>query len=97
MHATIRWVGPDGPRSTPRRYVNVHDLIACPTCGARVDESCRTTTHHRRTPHVDRLTPQLCPCGASRRGRFRTYCPRCAEFRNRLAKASYMRRKRAAA
>jgi hypothetical protein len=73
----------------------VHDLIACATCRARVDESCKTSSGKRRRPHDLRFAPQLCPCGNSRGGPKRKLCPSCAEISTREAKRDYMRRRRA--
>lgn len=56
----------------------VHDLVACPTCRARVDECCRTPSGHTRPPHKSRLAPRLCPCGAPL-ARRRRYCDPCRD------------------
>lgn len=58
--------------------VNVHDLRACTTCPARVDEHCRTADGERaHKPHAGRLTPRLCPCGELPLGTSR-HCGGCA-------------------
>jgi hypothetical protein len=77
-----------------RRAINVHDLIACPTCRARVDEVCRTETGHSTKPHASRLAPRLCPCGANVRPQA-TYCHDCAREEMRRSKRDYLRRRRA--
>lgn len=63
------------PEPEPRR---IHDLIACPTCHARVDETCRTRSGHTTTPHSSRLAPRLCPCGSQLAAR-RRYCDPCRD------------------
>lgn len=39
------------------------ELIACPTCMAKVKESCKTSGGNVTAPHVDRLVPRRCECG----------------------------------
>lgn len=89
--SSILWVGRDGiARLTPRRPVNLNDLIACPTCFAAVDECCRTPSGNKVLPHKGRLAPRLCPCGRVPHPGFR-YCRRCqpimAKRRRELARA----------
>ncbi|WP_425490171.1 zinc finger domain-containing protein [Nocardioides soli] len=48
------------PGLTP---ADVAKMIACPTCRARVDQMCRTTTGRTRSPHPTRLVIKRCPCG----------------------------------
>lgn len=79
----------------PPPLVDVHQLIACPTCRARVDETCKSATGHRTTPHASRLAPRLCPCGASLAPR-RRLCDPCAAKALRVSKRDYLRRRRAA-
>lgn len=73
-----------------------HDLVACVTCHARVDEACRTSTGRRRRPHDLRVAPHLCPCGRRRGGPGRQLCDGCRDRLNRESKRDYMRRVRAA-
>lgn len=56
--------------------VKVANLIACPTCGAKVGQGCRTPGGWSTRPHADRLAPRLCPCGARPEGA-RRYCEPC--------------------
>lgn len=92
---TVRWVRrglvlvadlePPPPSPAPRP---VHELIACPTCRARVDESCRTPAGNVREPHTTRLVARTCPCGASLAPR-KQLCERC---RQAARTATYRRR-----
>lgn len=59
----VKYEPEPAPDPEPPAPIRVHDLIACPTCHARVDERCRSATGTPRVPHVNRLAPQLCPCG----------------------------------
>lgn len=74
---------------------SVAGLIACPTCHARVGQTCRTKTGHTTTPHFSRLVPRLCQCGALLASKSR-YCPPCRDEVNRVNKRDYLRRRRAA-
>lgn len=70
---------PVPPPPTPSaRPSPMHALIACGTCGARVDESCRTVNGHTTKPHEGRVAPRLCPCGAPLAYRKR-YCTPCRD------------------
>jgi hypothetical protein len=94
----LRWV--------PRRHIptlkrdDLHRLVACPTCHARVDETCRSDgtradgARPRRTPHLSRLAPRLCACGARLEWK-RKVCDWCRDEANRANKRDYMRRLRA--
>lgn len=73
---------------------DVTGLIACPTCHAKVDQTCRTKNGHTTTPHMSRLTPRLCKCGALLRSKAR-YCPPCRREVNLANKRDYLRRLRA--
>lgn len=79
------------PEPTP-----IHELIACPTCHARVDETCKTATGRITTPHGSRLTPRLCGCGVVL-AKQKRLCSPCAEESSRVSKRDYLRRKRASA
>lgn len=46
------------------RTLDLTRLIACPTCHAKVTETCRTSGGNPTAPHGSRLAPRLCPCGA---------------------------------
>jgi hypothetical protein len=47
-----------------KRPMDPLKLVACPTCGAKVGQSCRTKNGNRAGSHKDRLTPRLCECGS---------------------------------
>jgi hypothetical protein len=85
-----RWVSTK-PR---RRDIDVHDLIACPTCFARVDETCRTRGGNVTGPHGSRLAPRLCSCGGRLKHQ-RRMCDACAHEATRISKRDYLRRRRA--
>lgn len=59
-----------------------HDLIACPTCHARMDEFC-TRPGSKRHSHDARLVKRVCSCG----GPVRTREPICGLCRAELATA----------
>jgi len=75
--------------------INTTLLLACPTCHAKVSETCRTRSAHTTTPHDSRLAPRLCQCGAAMRSRAR-YCDLCRVAANRRSKRESQRRIRAA-
>lgn len=62
----------------PAKALDVSQLIACPTCRAKVTESCRTRSGHTTKPHGSRLAPRLCPCGSLLAPR-RRYCDPCRD------------------
>lgn len=65
------WVPRDEPEveEVEDHPLNVHtlrrgDLIACPTCKARLSEPClRANGERAGNPHRTRLAPRSCPCG----------------------------------
>lgn len=59
-----RWVQ-NAPVSTVRTY-EPSELIACPTCRARMDERCRTSDG---ASHKRRLVKRVCSCGGPVRPR----------------------------
>lgn len=71
------------------------DLIACPSCHAKVTEPCRTSSGHTTTPHSCRLTGRLCECGATLTSQ-RRMCDPCRDDSLRVSKRDYLRRRRAA-
>lgn len=88
----------DGHWETVRgiqRWVGEPVVIACPTCQARADQMCRTTTGRTTTPHGGRLIPRCCPCGAAVTGK-RWLCDPCrAEVTRESNRASRQRRQAA--
>lgn len=75
--------------------MNIHDLIACPTCHARLDESCRTPSGHTTTEHGSRLAGRRCPCGMALAPR-RRLCDLCRDEYLQEGKNAHGRRRRAA-
>ena len=77
--------------------VAVHELIACPVCNARIDQTCKTATGHTRSRvHPARIVSRRCPCGGPVQPR-RTLCQPCARENARESQRIYVRRKRAVA
>lgn len=52
------------PTAVEVRDYRPHDLIACPTCLARMDESCKTKGGWS---HTTRLVKRVCSCGTALR------------------------------
>lgn len=66
---TMRWEpAPTRPISLPPPLRQPHDLIACPTCLARMDEFC-TRPGSKRHSHDTRLVKRVCACGGTVRPR----------------------------
>ena len=58
------------------------DLIACPTCGARITERCRSASGRRAdVEHANRILPRRCACG----GLPVSSSPYCRECRHEVA------------
>lgn len=89
---TMRWVGVVPPEPDPEPAPGT--FKACPTCHARVAQTCRTKSGHTTTPHLSRLAPRLCICGEllARRAR---YCQPCRDAALRESKLESQRRIRA--
>lgn len=77
----------------PPKIYDLSKLIACPTCRAKVTETCRTKNGRRTTPHGSRLAPRLCICGALL-GNKRRLCDDCRDESIRLSKRDHLRRLR---
>lgn len=60
------WVANEPPEKDEDGAYTPHDLIACGTCYARMDERCKTTTGK---DHNRRLVKRVCACGGSIRPR----------------------------
>ena len=86
-----RWVPGE---TTP---VVITGLIACPSCHARIDETCKTTSGHVTTPHTVRLVPRKCPCGADLPAPKRRMCDECSARSLQRSKNEHSRRRRRAA
>lgn len=71
-----RWEADDKPATTkePRDY-RPSELIACPTCLAKMDERCKSK--RGRPDHSRRLVKRVCSCG----GPIRPQEPICAYCR----------------
>lgn len=72
-------------RPQPRRPIDVHRYVACPTCGARADERCHATGGTPRSNHAARIISVRCPCGEPVEHR-KLYCEPC---RVRARKQTY--------
>lgn len=81
------------PSTPPRRKVDLSSLIACPTCHARIDQSCRTRSGHTTVEHANRLVRRKCPCGSELEGQ-RRYCDDCRDEANRMNKKAWRQRRR---
>lgn len=68
------------------------ELIACPTCRAKVVESCRTATGGFRSPHTTRLVGRRCACGSTLAPR-KSVCPTCRQETDDRARLTYARRR----
>lgn len=78
VHVAVHTTDEAPPTSEPKATLTpaqVARMIACPTCGARVHQACRTATGNA-TEHVARLIPRRCLCGDVVEGS-RTYCEAC--------------------
>lgn len=63
-----RWIQNE-PEPLPEPITrNPHDLIACPTCYARMDEFCKRP-NGRGHSHDTRLVKRVCSCGMPVRSR----------------------------
>lgn len=70
------------------------ELIACPTCRARLTQHCRTFSGRHRKPHGTRLVSRRCGCGeVLRYGRQR--CDECRDDARRANARVSMRNTRA--
>lgn len=80
-------------------------MIACPTCRAKVNQTCTTISGHTRNMHKSRLAPRLCDCGELLAWK-RRLCDNCREAatreskrirapKDRERKAAYLRERRA--
>lgn len=78
-----RWVPRTAPELVRPKDVDVHALIACPTCRACVDERCKSAGGNIRTDHADRIIGVRCPCGQTVDKRHR-YCSTCREKARRM-------------
>lgn len=92
QHGILRWqqIVEAVPEPIP-----LHDLIACPTCRARLDEMCRTSSGAGRASHSTRLVPRLCSCGSLLKP-YRRLCDECGAESSRASKLAHVRRRRAA-
>lgn len=90
--AVMRWVADDPYADAPE--LDMRLLVACPTCRAAVDQTCRTRSGHTTTPHGSRLAPRLCRCGAQL-GWHRRMCDPCRDASLQASKNEWAERKRA--
>lgn len=80
----------------PRPAVNVHRLVACPTCLARMDETCKTPSGQVTAEHGSRLVSRVCSCGGPVKPRHH-YCDTCGPRALQVSKNDHGRRRRQAA
>lgn len=66
----------------PLTDADIAQMIACPTCRAKVCEPCHTATGNS-TEHRLRLIPRRCRCGGLLAPGRRRYCDPCAELARR--------------
>lgn len=78
--------------ATPSPALDVAQLIACPTCRARVTQSCRSSGGHPRAPHSTRLVSRRCACG-SLLERKKSVCTFCRHENDQASKNAYGRRR----
>jgi hypothetical protein len=83
------------PVTEQREHLDMHELFACTTCPARVDEPCRTPTGGRvaHGGHAGRLAPRLCRCGSTVIGNARM-CPPCANESHRVSQQLSVQKRR---
>lgn len=80
-----------------REIVDAHELRACLSCPARVDEPCVTSSGNvSKRDHVGRLVKRSCRCGRAV-VRNATRCPSCAHERHKEQQRIHISIKRAAA
>lgn len=60
----MRWCAGEEPAAEVAARFDFSTLIACPTCAAKVTQSCRTTSGYPAKAHRARITSRRCPCGA---------------------------------
>ena len=66
-------------------------LVACPTCGAKVNQQCRTSGGHPAASHKSRIVARLCDCGAKTAAN-KTMCDPCSqESRREVVRAAQQR------
>jgi hypothetical protein len=90
----MRWV--PNPTKPVRRELDLSTLIACPSCHAKVTESCKTKSGHTTFRHTSRLVGRLCKCGSSLPGQ-RRMCDECRDEANRMNKRAWAQRQKEAA
>lgn len=88
--------GRSSPPPPPPKWETLHDLIACPTCFARVDETCRTKSGNVTKPHGSRLVSRRCSCGNAVAPQC-SYCSFCAREKLQQSKNEHGRLRRQAA
>lgn len=67
--------------------------VACPTCGAKTYQGCKSRNGASVGDHVARKGRPTCPCGAPRVGR-RHYCDPCQAEARRESFRLYRARRR---
>lgn len=92
---------PIGPRAracdtcaTRKRRQERRSLIACPTCQATIDQSCRDVDGVWTSNHPARVVRRRCHCGSDA-GEGSTYCGPCSDNAKRESWRASKRRARA--
>src|SRR5690349_21088730 len=83
------------PQPTIEPASALADLIACPTCHAKITEVCRTPSGHSTDEHDTRIVSRRCGCGDPIPPRCK-YCPTCRAKRDQASKNEHNRLLRAA-
>jgi hypothetical protein len=89
VRGVSRWVPDPAPIEPPILTIvplpkpHWTTLVACPYCGARVAETCKTSGGGVRKPHAGRLVARVCSCGAAL-AKHKNYCEPCRAEARRI-------------
>lgn len=73
--------------------VNVALLVACPKCGVKVTQACRTAAGKTTNPHAARLVERRCDCGTPV-GAYKQLCEPCRRRSRAASQREFNRRAR---
>jgi hypothetical protein len=99
VRGVSRWVPDPAPVEPPTLTVvaplkpHWTTLVACPYCGARVAETCKTSGGGVTKPHARRLASRVCPCGAPVE-KHKNYCEPCRAEARRYTRRLYASKRR---